>query len=119
MTENHILKQMTFEASFYREMQRTFPDGAQASRCRLRAACRIYTVIQIEPRYAGEARQAILAAMASNQRPKWVIAVDPDIDITRSSEVEWALSFRVHPGRDVIRRRRSARRGPADPLNQR
>jgi 4-hydroxy-3-polyprenylbenzoate decarboxylase/2,5-furandicarboxylate decarboxylase 1 len=55
--------------------------------------------------------------MASNQRPKWVIAVDPDIDITRSSEIEWALSFRVHPGRDVIIAN-DLPGAPADPLNQ-
>ena len=34
----------------------------------------------MRPRFAGEARQVILAAMSSNIRPKWVIVVDPDID---------------------------------------
>lgn len=53
-------------------------------------------------RYANDARHAILAAMSSNVRPKWVIVVDPDIDVHNSAEVEWALSFRVNPARDVI-----------------
>jgi 2,5-furandicarboxylate decarboxylase 1 len=101
ITENHILKQLTFEASFYRELKRNFPTVRRVA-MPASGGVSYYTVIQIEPRYAGEARQAILAAMASNQRPKWVIAVDTDIDITRSSEVEWALAFRVHPGRDVL-----------------
>jgi 2,5-furandicarboxylate decarboxylase 1 len=101
VTENHILKQLTFEASFYRELKRNFPTVRRVA-MPPSGGVSYYTVIQIEPRFAGEARQVILAAMASNQRPKWVIAVDTDIDITRSSEVEWALAFRVHPGRDVL-----------------
>jgi 4-hydroxy-3-polyprenylbenzoate decarboxylase/2,5-furandicarboxylate decarboxylase 1 len=56
----------------------------------------------MQPRFAGEARQAILAAMASNIRPKWVIAVEPDIDIYASDEVEWAMCFRVRPAQDVF-----------------
>jgi 4-hydroxy-3-polyprenylbenzoate decarboxylase/2,5-furandicarboxylate decarboxylase 1 len=53
-------------------------------------------------RFAGEARQVILAAMASNIRPKWVVIVDPDIDVHSSSEVEWAMAFRVQPQQNVI-----------------
>ena len=116
VTENHILKQMTFEASFYREIKRTFPSVRKIA-MPPSGGVSYYTVIQMEPRYAGEARQALLKAMASNQRPKWVIVVDPDIDITRSSEIEWALSFRVHPGRDVIVAD-GLPGAPADPLNQ-
>ena len=75
-----------------------------------------YTIIAMEPRYQGEARQAILGAMATNMRPKWVIVVDPDIDITSSVDVEWALSFRVDPARDtfVIDHMPA---GPADPIS--
>jgi 4-hydroxy-3-polyprenylbenzoate decarboxylase/2,5-furandicarboxylate decarboxylase 1 len=53
-------------------------------------------------RFNGEARQVILAAMASNIRPKWVVIVDPDIDVHSSSEVEWAMAFRVQPQQNVI-----------------
>jgi 4-hydroxy-3-polyprenylbenzoate decarboxylase/2,5-furandicarboxylate decarboxylase 1 len=56
----------------------------------------------MRPRFTGEARNAILAAMGSNVRPKTVIAVDPDIDVQSSEEVEWALAFRSQPARDVI-----------------
>jgi 4-hydroxy-3-polyprenylbenzoate decarboxylase/2,5-furandicarboxylate decarboxylase 1 len=40
--------------------------------------------------------------MSSNIRPKWTIVVDTDIDVHSSTEVEWALAFRVQPQRDVI-----------------
>ena len=115
VTENHILKQLTFEASFTRELQRRFPTVKRVS-MPASGGVSFYTIVQMEPRFAGEARQVLLAAMASNQRPKWTIVVDPDIDITRSSEVEWAMSFRVSPGRDVIVVD-DLPGGPADPEN--
>jgi 2,5-furandicarboxylate decarboxylase 1 len=116
ITENHILKQLTFEASFYRTLKTSFPTVRRVA-MPPSGGVSYYTVIQMEPRYAGEARQAILAAMASNQRPKWVVVVDPDIDITRSSEIEWALSFRVHPARDVVIVD-NLPGAPADPVNR-
>src|SRR5215468_7253190 len=96
ITENHILKQVPFEASFFRALKRQFPTITQIS-VRASAGVSFYVVIAMQPRYAGEARQAILAAMASNIRPKWTIVVDPDIDVHSSTEVEWALAFRVQP----------------------
>ena len=73
-----------------------------------------YVVIAMKPRYEGEARQAILATMAGNLHPKWVIAVDPDIDIRNAAEVEWAQSFRVKPSQDVFVVDRTAA-APLDP----
>ncbi len=40
--------------------------------------------------------------MASNLHLKWVIVVEPDIDIRNSAEVEWAQAFRVKPREDVF-----------------
>ena len=59
-------------------------------------------MISMQPRFAGEARQVILAAMASNIRPKWTIVVEPDIDVHSSAEVEWAMAFRTQPQQDAI-----------------
>jgi 2,5-furandicarboxylate decarboxylase 1 len=101
VTENHILKQIPFEASFLRALKRQFPTIKRVS-VRASAGVSFYVVIAMEPRFAGEARQAILAAMSSNIRPKWTVIVDPDIDVHSSTEVEWALAFRVQPQRDVI-----------------
>jgi 4-hydroxy-3-polyprenylbenzoate decarboxylase/2,5-furandicarboxylate decarboxylase 1 len=101
VTENHILKQIPFEASFLRQLKRQFPTIKQVS-VRASAGVSFYVVISMEPRFAGEARQVILNAMSSNIRPKWTVIVDPDIDVHSSTEVEWALAFRVQPARDVI-----------------
>ena len=101
VTENHILKQVPFEASFLKTLKQQFPTIVDLS-VRASAGVSFYVVISMQQRFAGEARQVLLAAMASNIRPKWVIVVDPDIDVQSSSEVEWAMAFRTQPQRDVI-----------------
>lgn len=100
-TENHILKQLPFEASFTQMMRQQFPT---VERVAIPPSGGVFfrVVIAMRPRYAGEARSAILAAMGSNMRPKTVIVVDPDIDVHDSGEVEWALAFRTQPARDAI-----------------
>jgi 4-hydroxy-3-polyprenylbenzoate decarboxylase/2,5-furandicarboxylate decarboxylase 1 len=101
VTENHILKAIPFEASVGRALRAQFPsiEGVAISPS---GGVSFRVVIAMQPRFAGEARQAILAAMASNIRPKWVIVVEPDINIHDSAEVEWATCFRVRPDRDVF-----------------
>lgn len=100
-TENHILKQLSFEASFYGMLRQQFPTVTALA---IPPSGGVYfrVVIAMRPRYAGEARSAILAAMGSNLRPKFVVVVDPDIDVHDSEQVEWAMSFRTQPARDVI-----------------
>ncbi|MGZ9067709.1 MAG: UbiD family decarboxylase domain-containing protein, partial [Burkholderiales bacterium] len=101
VTENHILKQVPFEASVLKTLKQQFPTIESIS-IRPSAGVSFYVVISMTERFAGEARQVILAAMSSNIRPKWTIVVDTDIDVHSSSEVEWAMAFRVQPQRDVI-----------------
>lgn len=100
-TENHVLKQIPFETSFFNTMRSAFPT-LQKVAIPLSGGVSFYVVMGIEPRFDGEARQAILAAMGSNLRPKIVVAVNPDIDVHNSDQVEWALSFRMQPEEDVI-----------------
>lgn len=113
ITENHVLKQIPFESSILRQLQAQFPTISDLS-INSSGGVQTYVVIAMKPRYEGEARQAILAAMASNLHPKWVIAVEPDIDIRNSAEVEWAQSFRVKPREDVFVVDRTAT-APLDP----
>ncbi len=101
VNENHILKQIPFEASFWRTLKQQFPT-VETVAVRPSGGVQFYMVFSMRPRFAGEARQAIMAAMASNVRPKWVVVVEPDIDVQNPSEVEWAMAFRVRPDRDVF-----------------
>jgi UbiD family decarboxylase len=59
--------------------------------------------VQMTPRYYGEAKNLLLAALSSPyQHPKIVIAVDPDVDVSNPAELLWALSTRVNPQEDVV-----------------
>jgi 2,5-furandicarboxylate decarboxylase 1 len=113
ITENHILKQIPFEASILRQLQAQFPSITDIAITNS-GGVQAYVVIAMKPRYEGEARHAILAAIASNLHPKWVIVVDPDVDIRNSSDVEWAMSFRIKPREDVFVVDRTAT-APLDP----
>ena len=101
ISENHILKTIPFEASILRSLQTQFPTVERVA-IPPSGGVSFYVIICMRPRFAGEARQAILATMASNIRPKWVVVVEPDINVQDSSEVEWAMCFRVKPDRDVF-----------------
>ena len=60
-------------------------------------------VVQMTPRAYGEAKNLLLAALASEyQHPKLAIAVDADVDIFNPNEVLWALATRVDPDKDVV-----------------
>jgi 4-hydroxy-3-polyprenylbenzoate decarboxylase/2,5-furandicarboxylate decarboxylase 1 len=101
VTENHILKEIPFEASVWRTLKAQFPTLERVA-IPASGGVSFYVVLSIRPRYEGEARQAIMAAMALNIRPKWVIAVEPDINIFNPAEVEWAMCFRTRPSHDVF-----------------
>jgi 2,5-furandicarboxylate decarboxylase 1 len=100
-TENHILKQLPFEASFLAMMRKQFPTIERAA-IPPSGGVSFYIVMSMKPRYAGEARSALLAAISTNLRPKTVVVVDPDIDVHSPDQVEWAMAFRMQPKRDVI-----------------
>jgi UbiD family decarboxylase len=100
-TENHILKQLPYEASYCAMLKAQHPTLASVA-LPASGGVAFYIVISMKQRYAGEARHAILTAIASSQRPKLVVVVDPDIDVRNPDQVEWAIAFRSQPARDVI-----------------
>lgn len=50
----------------------------------------------------GEARQVMLGLLGWDQYLKTVVVVDADVDITRDSEVLWALATHFQPHKDVV-----------------
>lgn len=85
--------------------------------CPPEAADRFMTVIAVDQAYPGHATQALLVGGqtgAAAYMGRWVIVVDPDIDITDLNDVLWALMTRCDPERDVTIIRR-AWSGPLDP----
>ena len=60
-------------------------------------------VVQMTQRYYGEAKNLLMAALASEyHHPKIAIAVDADVNIFNHSELLWALATRVNPQQDVV-----------------
>ncbi len=101
MTENHFLKQLPNEVTLYRELSAKFPEVKTvtfpASGC-----CEYSCYISMTPRYKGQPRNVILAALGSARRPKLVVVVDEDIDIHDDVKVLWAATTRVQADRDVV-----------------
>ncbi|WP_202320041.1 UbiD family decarboxylase [Archaeoglobus neptunius] len=61
-----------------------------------------HSVVQIEKRSEGDAKNAIMAALAANPSMKGVIVVDDDIDILSYEDVEFAVATRFQPDRDFV-----------------
>jgi 2,5-furandicarboxylate decarboxylase 1 len=100
-TENHILKQLPYEASYFAMLKAQHPTLTNVA-IPASGGVGFYIVLSMKQRDAGEARHAILSTIASSQRPKMVVVVDPDIDVRNPDQVEWAIAFRSQPSRDVI-----------------
>ena len=59
-------------------------------------------VVKMTPRFYGEAKHVLLAAMSSlYHHQKICIAVDEDIDIYDAQDVAWAIATRVNPEVDI------------------
>ncbi len=59
-------------------------------------------VVQMTPRFYGEAKQVLLAATSSLYlHQKIAIAVDEDVDIYDAQDVAWAIATRVNPEVDI------------------
>lgn len=64
----------------------------------------LMNVISLKPRYAGHAKQALVAAAGFRMYGSmycYYVAVDEDIDPTNLEEVVWAMCTRVDPSRDT------------------
>lgn len=64
--------------------------------------CRYHAVISIDKKFEGQGKNAIFAAFASSSEVKHAVAVDADIDVYDSQDVEWAISTRCQAARDVF-----------------
>jgi len=60
-------------------------------------------VVQMTPRFWGEAKQVLLGVLSSPVlHPKVAIAVDEDVDVFQPWEVLWAINTRTNPETDVV-----------------
>ncbi|WP_430784544.1 UbiD family decarboxylase [Virgibacillus flavescens] len=77
-------------------------ESVKAVHITMAAAARLHAVIQIEKRSEGDAKQAAMAAFASDKDLKHVVVVDDDVDIFNAEDVEWAIATRCQADQDVF-----------------
>jgi 2,5-furandicarboxylate decarboxylase 1 len=58
--------------------------------------------VSLRQRYPGEARNALAAVFASTADVKHAFAVDPDVDVFDSEQMDWALATRFQADRDLL-----------------
>jgi len=99
--EGCVFHKIPMSAAIYRRLRNV---GGGANVHNVMALPGIFgLVVQMTPRAYGEAKNILLAALASEyHHPKIAIAVDADVDIFNPAELLWALSTRVNPQQDVI-----------------
>ncbi len=61
-----------------------------------------HCIVQIEKRSEGDAKNAIMAALAANPSMKGVVVVDEDIDILSYEDIEFAIATRFQPDKDLV-----------------
>ncbi len=100
-TDNHVLKGISYDATVYEELRRTFPD-VRAVHFPSAGGTRNILFISMESRYEGETKAIISAALGLNSRPKLVVVVDPDINVYDPVKVLWAIAFHSQPAKDSV-----------------
>ncbi len=101
VTENHTLIEYGNAALVYREVKKIVPE-VKGIRLTPGGTFRHHVVVSIKKRQEEEARNVILALLAVGVGIKHVTVVDEDIDVNNPLEVEWAVSTRMQPDRDMI-----------------
>jgi 2,5-furandicarboxylate decarboxylase 1 len=99
-TENHILKQLPLEATYYWQLKKEFP-GVTAVHFPAAGTVGMTCIIAMKKASECEARN-LIAAMIGTRRNKITVVVDDDVDITDMEKVWWAITTRTQADEDVI-----------------
>lgn len=99
--EHLLLGGIPREASLFQTIKQTVP-SVKAVHMSPGGTCRYHAIVSIIKRNEGEAKNAILAALANSFDIKHVVVVDEDVDIFDMEEVEWAIATRFQAERDLV-----------------
>lgn len=111
--EHEYLNAINTSATLFNQVRQWYPE--------VKAVNAFYNhgliaIMQIVPRYPGQAKAAAMALMSTPHGAtylKLVIVVDEDVDPFNWDEIAWALATRLHPSRSVA----LVSKGPAMPLD--
>ncbi|MFD1360435.1 UbiD family decarboxylase [Lentibacillus salinarum] len=100
-SEERLPMCLTREMTLFSTVRQVVPNVKEVH-ITMAAAARLHGVIKIEKQSEGDAKQAAMAAFASDKDLKHVVVVDDDVDIFNSEDVEWAIATRCQADQDVF-----------------
>lgn len=98
-TENHVVKMVPLEATYYNMLKVRFP-GVKAVHFPGAGAVGLMVVVSMRQLVKYEARSVIMAVLSAH-RNKLVVVVDEDIDPYNLEQVMWAVCTRAQPDQDM------------------
>jgi 2,5-furandicarboxylate decarboxylase 1 len=104
-SDTHSIVNTTIEMKLWQHLQAISgaADHLADIRC-LGGVSPLLIVIQVKPGAPGFARNAMTAVLSSPYlHPKFVVAVDEDVDPASVDEVLWAIATRVDASTDIVR----------------
>jgi 4-hydroxy-3-polyprenylbenzoate decarboxylase len=103
ITEFHVMTDIINSAGALSLFETVGPEGVLAVHCPPAADSACLAIIQIKPRYVGQARNAGRALISSSvcKYLKTVVLVDDDIDPFDLGQVWWAMATRTQGSRDI------------------
>jgi len=116
-TELHFYRAFLRSVAIQEQLEKAGIPGVKGVWCHEVGESRLFTVVAIEQRYAGHAKQAGVVAsqcQAGAYLGRFVV-VDDDIDIMDLNDVMWAVCTRVDPAQDIDILHRCWS-GPLDPM---
>lgn len=92
---------LTGEANIFQLVSRQIP-GLKAVYLS-HGGCGFYhAIVQMEPKFPGMAKNAIMATFAAFPPLQMVTVVNTDVDIYNTEEVQWAMATRFKPDEDIV-----------------
>jgi UbiD family decarboxylase len=104
MTENHILKKWALIAAIYRTISNVVPcvEDIRGINLSPGGGGNYHAIISINKRAEATPRDIIYTVLAMRIVTGMVTVVDEDINIYNPTDVEWAVTTRAQPDRDII-----------------
>ena len=106
-SESSCIRKFSFEGVLLFELSRRIPHLAGVNFFEFAGSSQVLAIALRRDHYRGEAWMALRAASSAvnMSEPKWIVAVDDDIDIADLESVFWAMAWRAQPHRDIQIRR--------------
>lgn len=102
-SESSCIRGFGFEVPIYKKLKYDLGLPVRDLHLKTAGGSTAFLVISMKKEHEGQPKQAIWGAWTVLPRfAKFTVVVDDDIDVRDSFAVDWAMSFRVQPARDIF-----------------